>query len=163
MRGSVGGEGTFAVDASTTWEIIGSGPVPKPHTMAIRPDGKVAYVASQEPGKFALVVVDLASRTVARTIALEKTPRDPEFGYDGKALYFTMAGVNAVQVLDPASDKIIAEIPTGASPHIAGFFRGTAVGTGVVQGPGELPLFKPATNAPARPSAPPPRRPRSSG
>jgi YVTN family beta-propeller protein len=140
------GEDKVAFIDTTTREIIGSVPVPKPHTIAIRPDGKVAYVASQEPGKFALVVVDLASRTVIRTIPLEKTPRDPEFGYDGKALYFTMAGVNTVQVLDPATDKIVAEIPTGASPHIAGFFRGAAVGTVVVQGPGELTLFNPATN-----------------
>ena len=125
-------------------------PVPKPHTIAIRPDGKLAYVASQEPGKFALVVVDLAARTVARTIPLDKTPRDLEFGYDGKALYFTLAGVNAVQVLDPASDKIVAEIPTGASPHIANVFRGAPAGTVVVQGPGELMLFNPATNAALR-------------
>ncbi|MEO7953363.1 MAG: SMP-30/gluconolactonase/LRE family protein, partial [Polaromonas sp.] len=30
-------------------------PVPKPHTIAIRPDGTQAYVTSQEPGKFAVV------------------------------------------------------------------------------------------------------------
>jgi len=131
-------------------QVVASVPVPKPHTIAIRPDGKLAYVASQEPGKFALVVVDLGTRAVARTIPLDKTPRDLEFGHDGKALYFTMAGVNAVQVLDPASDKIVAEIPTGASPHIANFFRGAPAGTIVVQGPGELMLFNPATNAALR-------------
>ena len=119
-------------------------------TIAIRPDGSVAYVASQEPGKFALVVVDLASKQVARSVPLEKTPRDLEFGFDGKALYFTQAGVNSVQVLDPATDRIVAQIPTGASPHIAGVYRGAPAGTAVVQGPGELLLFDPATNAPLR-------------
>ena len=131
---------------TATKQVVGSVPVPKPHTIAIRPDGKLAYVSSQEPGKFALFVVDMATRTVVRTLPLEKTPRDLEFGYDGKALYFTMAGINAVQVLDPASDKIVAEIPTGASPHIANYFRGAPAGTVVVQGPGELTLFNPATN-----------------
>ena len=122
--------------------------VPKPHTLAVRPDGALAYVASQEPGKFALVVIDLATRSVARSLPLERPPRDLEFAFDGRALYFTMAGVNAVQVLDPANDRIAAQIPTGASPHLATLFRGAPSGTVVVQGPGEVLLFDPATHAP---------------
>ena len=141
------GEDRVAIVDTGTQTVVASVPVPKPHTIAVRPDGKIAYVASQQPGKFALVVIDLASRTVMRTVALEKTPRDLEFGYDGKALYFTMAGVNAVQVLDPASDAIVAQVPTGESPHIANFFRGAPAGTVVVQGPGQLTLFDPSTNA----------------
>jgi YVTN family beta-propeller protein len=133
-----------------TQKVVGSVPAAKPHTIAIRPDGKLAYISSQEPGKFALIVVDLSTRTALRSLPLEKTPRDLEFGYDGKALYYTMAGVNAVEVLDPTSDKVVAEIPTGASPHIASYFRGAPVGTVVVQGPGELTLFNPATNAVVR-------------
>ena len=81
---------------------------------------------------------------------LDKTPRDLEFGFDGKALYFTQAGVNSVQVLDPVTDRIVAQIPTGASPHIAGVYRGAPAGTAVIQGPGELLLFDPATNMPLR-------------
>jgi YVTN family beta-propeller protein len=130
--------------------VVATVPVPNPHTLAIRPDGKTAYVASQEPGKFALVVVDLASRSVVRSVALEKPPRDPEFSYDGKALYFTMAGVNAIEVLDPTTDKVVAEVPTGASPHLAMLYRGATLGAAVVQGPGELQLFDPATNKQVR-------------
>jgi len=126
--------------------VVATVPVPNPHTIAIRPDGETAYVASQEPGKFALVVVDIASRSVLRAVALEKAPRDPEFGYDGKALYFTMAGVNAIEVLDPTTDKVVAEVPTGVSPHLAKLYHGATVGAAVVQGPGELQLFDPVTN-----------------
>lgn len=144
------GENRIAFVDIASQKVVATVPVAKPHTVAIRPDGKVAYVASQEPGQFALVVVDLESHIVLRAVALDKPPRDPEFGYDGKALYFTLAGVNAVHVLDPATDKIVAQIPTGASPHIAGYFRGAPAGTAVVQGPGELLLFNPATNAPMR-------------
>src|SRR5438477_104434 len=144
------GEDRIAFVDTGTQKVVGTAAVPKPHTIAVTPDGKLAYAASQQPGKFALVVVDMATRTAIRNVALEKTPRDLEFGYDGKALYFTIAGVNAVQVLDPASDKIVAEIPTGASPHIANVFRGAPAGTVVVQGPGELLLFNPATHAPLR-------------
>ena len=104
----------------------------------------------QEPGHFGLALIDIATRSVVRNLALDKTPRDGEFGYDGKTFYFTQAGVSSVQVLDPASDKIVAEIPTGVSPHFVSYPRGSAFGMVVVQGPGELLLFDPATNKPAR-------------
>jgi YVTN family beta-propeller protein len=103
-----GDDGITFLDTGTQ-AIVGTVAVPKPHTIAIRPNGKEAYVTSQEPGHFALAVVDLASRTVVRTVALDKPPRDAEFGYDGRALYFTQAGVSAVQVLDPR--------PTRSSPR----------------------------------------------
>jgi YVTN family beta-propeller protein len=135
---------------TATQAVVASVAVPKPHTVSLTPDGKLAYVTTQEPGHFALTVVDLAAHSVARSVPLEKTPRDAEFGYDGKAFYFTLAGVPAVQVLDPASDKIIGEIPTGVSPHFVNLFRGSPLGMVVVQGPGEVLLFDPATNKPVR-------------
>ena len=150
LLAAIYGEDKIAFIDVATLTPVGGVSVAKPHTIAIRPDGAVAYVASQEPGKFALVVVDLATRKVTRSVALDKPPRDLEFGFDGKALYFTQAGVNSVQVLDPATDRIVAQIPTGASPHIAGVYRGAPAGTAVVQGPGELLLFDPATNLPLR-------------
>jgi len=144
------GDDRLALVDTASLTVTSTIPVPKPHTISIRPDGKLAYVASQEPGKFALVIVDLAARSVTGTVPLDKPPRDLEFGAGGKALYFTRAGVNTIAVLDPASDKIVAEIPTGASPHLANVFSGATLGTAVVQGPGELLLFDPATNAPIR-------------
>ncbi len=143
---AVYGEDRVAFVDTAKRAVVGSVPVPKPHTIAIRPDDQVAYVASQEPGHFALAVVDLGARSVVRSLPLDKPPRDLEFGHDGKALYFTLAGVNAIQVLDPVSDQLVTQIPTGVSPHIAAYYRGSAVGVGVVQGPGELLLFNPKTN-----------------
>ncbi len=144
------GENRIAFIDTSTQTVVGTTAVPKPHTVAISPDGKLAYVTVQEPSHFGLAVIDVARRSVVRTLALEKTPRDGEFGSDGKVFYFTQAGVNAVQVLDPASDRIVAQIPTGISPHFVGHPRGSALGLIVVQGPGELFLFDPATNKPAR-------------
>ena len=37
--------------------------VPKPHTVAISPNGKLAYVTVQEPGHFGLALIDLATRS----------------------------------------------------------------------------------------------------
>ena len=130
--------------------VVASVAVAKPHTIAVRPDGKLAYVASQQPGQFALVVVDLATRAVLRSIALDKPPRDPEFSHDGRYLFVTTAGVDALRVIDAATEQVIGEVATGASPHIGKWFAGAAVGTVVVQGPGELLTFDPATRRPLR-------------
>jgi len=147
---TVYGDDRLAFMDTKSNSIVSTVVVPKPHTVALSPDGKLAYVTSQQPGQFALALVDVPGRKVIRTMPLEKTPRDGEFGYDGKRFYFTQAGVNSVQVLDPASEKIIAQIPTGASPHFVSYPRGSGFGVVVVQGPGELLLFDPATNQPVR-------------
>lgn len=149
LVGVYGADRIAFVDTASR-SVVATVAVAKPHTIAVRPDGKVAYVASQEPGQFALVVVDLGTRAVLRRIALDKPPRDPEFSHDGKFLYVTSAGVNALRVIDAASDKVVAEIATGASPHIGKWFAGASVGTVVVQGPGELLTFDPASQAAGR-------------
>jgi len=128
---------------TATQAIAGEVAVPKPHTISLAPGGKLAYVTSQEPGKFGLAVIDLAAKSLTKMIPLEKTPRDGEFG-DGKMFYFTQAGVAAVQVLDPTADKVVGEIPTGMSPHSIYVSGGS--GYVVVQGPGELAQFDPQTN-----------------
>jgi YVTN family beta-propeller protein len=91
--------------------------------------------------------------TGVQTCALpifDKPPRDLEFAPGGKLLYLTLAGAPAVQVIDAVANKIVAQIPTGVSPHIAQHFAALAQGVVVVQGPGELQFFDPATNAVAR-------------
>ena len=148
---TVYGEDRIAFIDTSTQTVVATMAVPKPHTVAISPDGKLAYVTVQEPGRFGLTLIDVAKRSVVRTLPLDKTPRDGEFGYDGKLFYFTQAGVSSVQVLDPAaSDRIVAQIPTGVSPHFVSYPRGSAFGIVVVQGPSELLLFDPATNKAAR-------------
>jgi YVTN family beta-propeller protein len=147
---AVNGEDRVVLVDTASRRVAGSVAVAKPHTIAVRADGKLAYVTSQEPGHFGLSVVDLATRAVVGSVPVEKPPRDLEFDHDGHALYFTLAGAAAVQVLDPATNRIVAQIATGASPHVAHHFAGMREGVVVVQGPGELMLFDPATNAPLR-------------
>jgi YVTN family beta-propeller protein len=147
---AVNGDDRVAFVDTSAHGVSATVPVPKPHTIAIRPDGRQAYVASQEPGHFALVVIDMATRAVVTQIPLDKPPRDLEFDPDGKALYLTLAGVPAVQVLDAATNQWGAPIPTGVSPHIAQHFAGMASGVVVVQGPGEVMLFDPAARTSVR-------------
>jgi YVTN family beta-propeller protein len=147
---TVYGEDRVAFVDTSTQTVVATTAVPKPHTVAISPDGNLAYVTVQEPGHFGLALIDMSKRSVVRTLPLDKTPRDGEFGYDGKLFYFTQAGVSSVQVLDPASDRIVAQIPTGISPHFVSYPQAAAFGIVVVQGPSELLLFDPATNQPVR-------------
>jgi YVTN family beta-propeller protein len=106
---AVSGEDEIAFLATATEAVIGTVPLAK-----LSPDGKLAYVTSQQPAKFGLAVIDVPSRGLVRTVPLDKTPRDGELTPDGKDFYFTEADVPAVQVLDAASDKIVAAIPTAS-------------------------------------------------
>jgi YVTN family beta-propeller protein len=147
---AVNGESKVVFVDTAAQMVVSTIPIGKPHTIAVRPDGKIAYVSSQEPGRFSLVEIDLIAREVLRSIPIDKTPRDLEYGYTGKAVYFTKAGTNAIEVLSPAKNKVIAEIPTGVSPHYANYVRNAMAGLAVVQGPGEVLLFDPKTNKPIR-------------
>ena len=147
---AVNGDDRLALIDSASAAALGTVAVAKPHTVAVRADGKLAYVTSQDPGHFALVIVDLDALKVVGSIPVEKPPRDLEFSHDGRALYFTLAGVPAVQVLDPATNQVVAQIPTGVSPHLAHHFAGMRSGVVVVQGPGEVMLFDPGTRMPER-------------
>ena len=76
------------VDTSSN-QIIGRVPVPQPHNSAISPDGRLAYVGSQQQGETALVAVDLTSMTRTGVVPLDKTPRALTFSPDGRWVYFT--------------------------------------------------------------------------
>jgi YVTN family beta-propeller protein len=117
--------------------------VGNPHNIGISPDGRTAYVASQQPGATALAILDLTTRRQVGTVPLDKTPRELNFSPDGKALYFTLAGSDAVQVLDPRRNQIVAQIPVGAAPHHPLFTANGEYGLVVSQGPGELAVISP--------------------
>src|SRR5215471_3403267 len=69
-------------------------------------------------------------------------PRDDP---DGKRVFFTLAGVDSLQVLDTTSKQIVAQIPVGASPHYAPFTPDGRWALAVVQGPGESAILDMAT------------------
>lgn len=147
---AVNGDDRLAWIDIASRQVVGTVAVPKPHTIAVHPNGQVAWVASQAPGHFALVAIDLRTRAVTGSLALDKPPRDLEFSPDGSALYVTLAGVAAVQEVDTAQNRIVAQIPTGISPHLAQHFSSMPFGVVVVQGPGEVQLFDPVSRQPLR-------------
>src|SRR5215472_10716315 len=92
------------------------------HEVMVSKDGRYAYVPIYgnsgvgRPGTdgSTIDVVDLQERKLATTIDLGKPlrPHRAEWGPDG-LLYVTAELGNAVDVLDPSTRKIVAEIPTG--------------------------------------------------
>ena len=94
------------------------------HEVAASPDGQSAWVPIYgnsgvgKPGTDgqSVSVIDLKTRARVAEIDLgvPTRPHEPVFGPDGK-LYVTAELTQSIKVIDPASRKIVGEIPTGAS------------------------------------------------
>src|SRR5882724_2703779 len=131
---------------TTTDRVIGDVPVAQPHNGTLSRDGRAGWVASQQQGATALVRLDLTKWKEVGRVALDKTPRGLELSPDGRRAFFTLAGINAIQVLDTATNRISTQIPVGASPHYAPFTPNGRWALAVVQGPGELGILDTAGN-----------------
>ncbi|PYT76509.1 MAG: hypothetical protein DMG40_26000 [Acidobacteria bacterium] len=92
------------------------------HEVMVSKDGRFAYVPIYgnsgvgRPGTDGrtIDVIDLQARKLAATIDLGKPlrPHRAEWGPDGM-LYVTAELGDAVDVLDPSAQKVVAEVPTG--------------------------------------------------
>ncbi len=140
-----GSNRALVIDTATD-RVIGEVPVAQPHNGTLSRDGRTGWVASQQQGATALVRLDLTTWKEAARIPLDKTPRGLELHPDGRRVFFTLAGINAVQVLETATNGIAAQIPVGASPHYAAFTPDGRWALAVVQGPGELGIVDTASN-----------------
>lgn len=92
------------------------------HEVAVSPDSRLAYVPIYgnsgvgKPGTDgnAIDIIDLRERKLAATIELGKPlrPHRAQFGPDGM-LYVSAELDKALDVIDPKTRKVLAEIPTG--------------------------------------------------
>jgi len=121
-------------------------PVDTPHNIGLSPDGSIAYVASQSKTAPSLLEFSVADHQQIASIALTAPPRSVVFSRDGKQVYFTETGVDAVQVLDPATNTITTQIAVGASPHQPFFTPNDEYALIVSQKTNVLNIIDPATN-----------------
>ena len=134
-----GANEAIVIDTATD-RVAGRVGVARAHNGAFSPDGRTAYIGSQQQGATALVVLDLARWAEAARIPLDRTPRALDVSPDGAWLYFTVAGDDAVQVLETTTNRVVGRIPVGASPHHAPFTPDGRWALVPSQGPGELGL-----------------------
>ena len=144
---SVFGANEAVLIDTATDGIAGRVAVQQPHNSAIARDGRTAYVGSQQQGAAALVIVDLVERKQIGRVPLDKAPRALAFDPAGKRLYFTVAGDDDIQVLDPARDRVVGRIAVGASPHHPLFTPDGRFALVVSQGLGELAIVDPTSHA----------------
>jgi YVTN family beta-propeller protein len=143
----VAGFGSDQVEAIDTasnqvvWQVA----VPQPHNIGITPDGKTAYAGSQKANEASLAVIDIATGTQMGGAPLDHSPRALNVSPDGADVVYTLAGVDALQVMDLGSLQLETQIPTGASPHHPLFTPDGKLGLVVSQGPGTLDLFDPTS------------------
>jgi YVTN family beta-propeller protein len=143
----VAGFGTDSVEAIDTGtnQIVWQTPVPQPHNIAITPDGRTAYAGGQKEGDQQLAIIDIASGAETGSVPLDHAPRALNVSPDGEDLAYTLAGVDALQIMSLANNQLDTQVPTGVSPHHPLFTPDGKLGLVVSQGPGTLDLFDPLT------------------
>src|SRR5438128_2253359 len=140
-----GSNRALVIDTATD-RVIGEVPIAQPHNGTLSRDGRTAWVASQQQGATALVRLNLATWKEVARVPLDKTPRGLELSPAGRRVFFTLARVNAIQVLDTATNEIVTQIPVGTSPHYTPFTPDGRWALAVIQGPGELGILDTTSN-----------------
>ncbi len=112
---SAGGANEAVVIDTSTVAIVERVPVASAHASCVSADGRYAYVAPQAPDAPAVVKIDLEGDEPPRSFAVDKSPR--MLSCLSQTIYFTAAGLDAVETLDLASGMLGTPIPSGGSPH----------------------------------------------
>lgn len=114
---SVWGADEVAIIDTATDRITGRVSVLRPDRIAISPDGGIAYVGSTSLGDPALAILDLTGPAKIDRVPLSHVPGALAFSVDGRRLYFTVDGMDTLQVLDRGRNKVVRTVAAGAAPH----------------------------------------------
>jgi len=99
-----GSDQVEAIDTRTN-RVVWKTSVAQPHNLGITPDGRTAYAASQKEGHQALAILDITSGAERGSVPLDHMPRALNVSPDGEEVFFTEAGVDAVLVLERATNE----------------------------------------------------------
>jgi len=135
-NGSVAVVDTNALTIAATISTPGA----KPFGIAISPDGTTAYVASYNAASPALLVIDVATRTLTSTVPLTVIPQNLFLSPDGSLLWITSQLANNVTILDtftlmPSAAITAISLPTGIAFNPTGTvaYVASATSPGTVQ------------------------------
>jgi YVTN family beta-propeller protein len=118
--GSRGGAATLALlilfllssSAPTTFAAGRDGSGLSPSALVASPDGGTLYIACATGDR--VLVFDLATRKVARSVATPTSPTGLTLAADGKTLFVTCAALESqVCVVDIAAGRVTARLPAG--------------------------------------------------
>jgi len=84
------------------------------HGMAMAPDGRTLWVASEVGNK--VLVVDIPRARVVAQIAVGRMPHTIVLSRDGASAYTANMDDNSVSVISTATRAVVATIPVGKAP-----------------------------------------------
>jgi YVTN family beta-propeller protein len=90
---------------------------PKPHGLAISPDGSKVYLASDRTGNFQ--VVDVRSGRVTAQIPIGNDPNQMTLTKDGRFAYVPVRGDNKIAVVQLDPLRLVKLLPSPPGPHDA--------------------------------------------
>lgn len=103
-------EGLLVIDTATL-QVIATIPVRAPLRIAMRPDGRFAYVATASDS---VVVVDTTDHHIAASVAVGLLQRSIAVTPDGSFAYVVFG--SSIAVINTATNQLAATIPIGGSP-----------------------------------------------
>ncbi len=113
---SVSGRSPFPPQLGTTYSQAAAPPAITGGTLLVLADGKTAVAA--DPDRDAIYVVDLPSRTVAHTIALQPGDEPGRLVQDAAGrVHVALRRGGAVATCDPATGKVVARRTVCAAPR----------------------------------------------
>jgi YVTN family beta-propeller protein len=110
------GDGTVSIINTATSKVIHTFDVRTKHSNRLKftPDGKLALISDPETNE--LVIVDTATRKIAKMLNVGRNPGGILIIPDGSRAYVALAGDNAVAVVDLHKLEVSGKIPTGQGP-----------------------------------------------
>jgi len=92
--------------------------IPYPYGVACHPDGKTVYVSGTGVANAGTVfLIDVATQTLADSVAVGATARGLAVLPDGSAVYVANNGDDTVSVIDTNTFSVVGTIPVGVGPH----------------------------------------------
>jgi YVTN family beta-propeller protein len=88
---------------------------PRPHGLAIAPDGSKLYVTSDKTGN--LQVIDARTGQITGTLPLGNDPNQLTLTRDGKFAYVPMRGESKIAVVELDPLRLVKKLPVPGGPH----------------------------------------------